>query len=367
MIGKRDIHTKNEARRVVGYTRTFLFSKEACDIQKYMIEEYCKSNSILCTQIFCDIGYAKKRLAKERWKAEKIGLDTKNWLHVFRAWEDMLLGVVDGEIGCILVDTKARLFDGVEQREVVERLCKQYDVHIIEVSGGNPIGTSALMKVAVYHYPVQFGARTCILLNDIDSLYDYASHRKRWEVVSLFLDLSSNNREEFAHMLEIAKCDIVLVKNFFHVKRHMASFIGVVKQIHKKGIRLVSMDEGELTVMDNECADLLKRPLNAAVYDWHKSEYQEENEKLQIEKFQAFVKFKTDGWTIRNIYIDGIRSGTKEELQRLINDVERYDIILIDSFDKFGETIKCIKIIKALNIPVYSLRERVCINEAEDL
>ena len=126
----------------------------------------------------------------------------------------------------------------------------------------------------------------------------------------------------------------------------------------------MSMDEGELNISDKECVDLMKQPLKVVVYDHHKSEYQEETEKLQIEKFQAFVKYKTNGWTIRNIYIDGIRSGTKEELQRLIHDAEKYDIVLLDSFDKFGETIKFTKIMKKLNIPVYSLKEGVCISEA---
>lgn len=364
MVQNNNAAVRNDGREIVGYIRTFQSLESACDVQESLIQRYCAENLITCERFFRDVGYSKIRHAGARWKAERIGLDAKSWLHTFEAWEDMLLGVVDGEIGCILVDTKARLFDGAEQREVVERLCKQYDVHIIEVSGGNPIGTSALMKVAVYHYPVQFGARTCILLNDIDALYNYASHRKRWEVASLFLDLSSNNRENFAHMLEMAKCDIVLVKNFFHVKRHTSAFIGAVKQFYKKGIRLVSMDEGELNISDKECVDLMKQPLKVAVYDHHKSEYQEETEKLQIEKFQAFVKYKTNGWTIRNIYIDGIRSGTKEELKRLIHDAEKYDIVLLDSFDKFGETIKFTKIMKKLNIPVYSLKEGVCISEA---
>jgi len=361
------VMVRKDDREIVGYIRTFQSLESVCDVQESLIRRYCDENAISFGRIFRDVGYSKRRHTDDRWKAKKIGLDTKSRLHTFAAWEDMLLGVIDGEIGCILVDTQARLFDGAEQKQVLERLCVDYDVTIIEVANAFPPDSAAAVGATIYHYPVQFGARTCILLNDIDALYNYASHRKRWEVASLFLDLSPNNREGFAHMLEIAKCDIVLVKNFFHVKRHTSSFVGVVKQLHKKGIRLVSMDEGELNISDKECVDLMKQPLKAAVYDWHKSEYQEETEKLQMEKFQAFVKYKTNGWTIRNIYIDGIRSGTKEELQRLIHNVEKYDIVLLDSFDKFGETIKFTKIMKELNIPVYSLKEGVCINGTENL
>ncbi len=364
MSNGRGIMVRKDDREIVGYIRTFQSLESICDVQESLIRRYCNEHAISCGRIFRDIGYSKRRHTDDRWKAKRIGLDTKNWLHTFAAWEDMLLGVIDREIGCILVDTQARLFDGVEQKRVLKHLCTECDVTIIEVANSFPPDSAAAVRTTIYHYPVQFGARTCILLNDIDALYDYASHRKRWEVDSLFLDLSPNNREEFAHMLEMPKCDIVLVKNFFHVKRHTSSFIGVVKQLHKKGIRLVSMDEGELNISDKECVDLMKQPLKVVVYDHHKSEYQEETEKLQIEKFQAFVKYKTNGWTIRNIYIDGIRSGTKEELQRLIHDAEKYDIVLLDSFDKFGETIKFTKIMKKLNIPVYSLKEGVCISEA---
>ena len=357
----------NDSRETVGYVRSFQPSESACDIQESLIQRYCEKNSIVCKRIFRDLGYSKTRQAGDRWKAERLGLDTKRWLHTFEAWEDMLLGIMDGEIGRVLVDTRVRLFDGAEQKRVLERLCVDYSVTIIEVADAFPPDRAAAVNAAIYHYPAQFGARTCILLNDIDSLYDYASHRKRWEVASLFLDLSPNNREEFAYMLEMAKCDIVLVKNFFHVKRHTSAFVGVVKQLHKKGIRLVSMDEGELNISDKECVDLMKQPLKVAVYDHHKSEYQEENENLQMDKFKAFVKYKTNGWTIKKVYIDGIRAGTQDELQQLINDVGEYDIILLDSFDKLGETIRFTKIVKKLNIPMFSLKEGVYIDGAEDL
>lgn len=361
------VMVRKDDREIVGYIRTFQSLESVCDVQESLIRRYCDENAISCGRIFRDVGYSKRRHTDDRWKAKKIGLDAKSWLHTFAAWEDMLLGVIDGEIGCILVDTQARLFDGAEQKQVLECLCVDYDVTIIEVANAFPPDSAAAVGATIYHYPVQFGARTCILLNDIDALYNYASHRKRWEVASLFLDLSPNNREEFAHMLEMAKCDIVLVKNFFHVKRHTSAFIGVVKQFYKKGIRLVSMDEGELNISDKECVDLMKQPLKVAVYDHHKSEYQEENENLQMDKFKAFVKYKTNGWTIKKVYIDGIRAGTQDELQQLINDVGEYDIILLDSFDKLGETIRFTKIVKKLNIPMFSLKEGVYIDGAEDL
>lgn len=344
-------------RKTVGYIRSFRQNDCACKVQQTLIQEYCRRNGITCSNVYCDCGYRKNRHADEMWKAERIGLDTRRTRHIFPGWDDLMVAVTLGEVGTILIDQKLRLYSNKEQQEVVGRLCKRYDVQIIEVCHEEPPEAARLTKVAVYHFSDNPGVRTRITLNDIDSLYEYASHRQGWEVTGIFLDLTLSRRTRFEELMGcLADYDVVLVKSLYHIKRKMLSFLAASKLLKAEHIRIVSAEEGEFNYLEHVAERWLAEPLKVAVYDRYRSEYEEGIADIQKKRFDLFIENKTNEWDIVDSYVD--IGNEQTQLQRMIENVKKYDIVLIDSYAKIGDTIIWIaRVMNQINIPIYSLRE----------
>lgn len=357
-----------EERKVVGYIRCFISSKAAGEQQHFLIRSYCRSHSITCERFYCDMGYQNDRHVAEKWKAEKIGIDSRKDRPTFPAWDELMLDIIKGEIGAILVDTKLRLYNGLEQKEALERLCLQYDVKIIEVANDDGPVDSTALKVAAYHFSDRPEARTRIPLKDIDQIYEYASHSKGWEVVALFLDTTLNHRQYIQMLLERSDFDIILVKSFYHIKRKMTAFLSAAKKLREKGVRIISVEEGEFIALENEEKEWLNKPMNIAVYDRLRSKYEKDIRQIQLDKFHAFSKYRAEKWNIQEIFIDE-GANESENLKRLVQEAKNYDLIMVDSFGKIGETIIYIgRLLNSVNIPIYSLQEGgIGIYEPEDL
>lgn len=351
-----------DCRKTVGYIRSFINSKISFDTQKRLIESYCSDNGIALDEFFTDMYFRKNRRLDEFLRAAQIGIKAKKSTRVFEDWENLMLQILEGNIGCILVDTKLRLYDGIEQKEALERICSENEVTIIEVGDYQPSGCGALPKLVFYHYSSAPENRTSIALNDVDSLYNYASQcLGRWEAMSLYLDLKSSNRTQLEKMMKKANCDLILVKSLFHIKRKMMPFLSVAKDLNKRNIHIVSAEEGSLNFVSDGEKDRLSRPLRVAVYDRQRSTYEEENNKIQIDKFKAFVNCCTTGWSIEDIFIDRLDNGNRqEELRELVEKAKSgsYDIVLVDTFGKIGDTVIWLaRIMRQVDIPIYSLRE----------
>lgn len=357
-----------EERNVVGYIRCFTQSNAASEQQLFLIRSYCHSHSISCERFYRDVGYQNDRHVAERWKAEAIGIDSRKDRPTFPAWDDLMLDIIKGKVDVILVDTKLRLYNGIEQKTTIDRLCQQYDVKIIEVANDDGPVDSTALKVAVYHFSDRPEARTRIPLKDIDQIYEYASHSKEWEVVALFLDTTLNHRQYIQMLLERSDFDIILVKSFYHIKRKMTAFLSAAKKLREKGVRIISVEEGEFIALENEEKEWLSKPMNVAVYDRLRTKYEKDMQQVQLDKFHAFSKYRAEKWNIQEIFIDE-GAGECENLKRLVQEAKKYDLIMVDTFGKVGETIIYIgRLLNSVNIPIYSLQEGgIGIYEPEDL
>ena len=354
-----------DCRKIVGYIRSFNNSPISYDTQKRFIEAYCNDNDIILDSLFSDMNFRKNRRTDEFLRAIKIGISARKWTHVFEAWEKLMIQIMEGKISCILVDTKLRLYDGQGQKHIMEQLCSEYKVGIIEVGDYHPPGCEALPKLVFYHYSIEPENRTSVVLKDVDALYEYASQRlERWEATALYLDLNSSNRTQFKKMMEKMEkvdCQLILVKNLFHIKRKMMPFLSAAKDLNKRNIRIVSIEEGSLNFVNDGEKDWLSKPLKVAVYDRHRSTYEEGNNKIQIDKFKAFVNCCTAGWSIKDMFIDHLDNGNQQEkLSELVRKAGSgsYDMVLVDTFGKIGDTVIWLaRIMRQLDIPIYSRRE----------
>lgn len=128
------------SREIVGYISTYgKTNGVSVQIQKQMIDRYCQSNHVICSQIFMDVGQRANRDEEGRKRAEILGLSAKKWSIMYEQWEKMLLKIKEGKIGTILVDSRVRVQGiGVERKRVFQSLIQKYDVEIIEVGELTP-------------------------------------------------------------------------------------------------------------------------------------------------------------------------------------------------------------------------------------
>lgn len=346
-----------EKRKIVGYTRTYNNSQQSKDMQIQMIRRYALDHGIVCSKVYSDQRFVKNRNAENRWIADFIGIKSVRWNPVFPEWERLLGDIKKGQISTILVDTVLRLYSGTNQKIAIMSACEQYGVQIIEVGDYLPAKTES-SQLTIYHYSIKPEARTCVALNDVDDLYEYASqHYNGWEA-ALFLDLSDSRRKYIERLTELTD-GVVLVKSYFHIKRHTSAFLKMIKNFVNNGVTVISATEEKITITNEEDGMLLSKTLKVAVYERFTSKYEEETRNIQLEKLRIFVACKASKWSVSDIYIDELNSKQRTELYRLIADRGKYDIVLIDTFGKMADTINCFTdFLGKINKPLYSLKER---------
>lgn len=350
-------------RKTVGYVRSYLEGEDcviACNMQKTMIDSYAVSQNLVCELIYTDMGSKPRRSAKDREKAKKIGMNPHKDVKTFSAWDELMIAIIDGTVGAIVVDNIMRLYNALEQKKVTERILLEYNV-MIYIAGDLHPSSEGAVSIACYHYTIQKKSkqiRNCIPLNDVDSLYVYASKHKNWEITGVYLDVKSSNRTEYPKLLnELDEYSAVLVKSLYHFNRKMMPFLAESKRFRNKGKDIYSQEEGKF-IYSEFTEDRFNKPLKVALYDWQRSEQEAKEQDILMKKVNAFTRLKSDNnWTITGKYIDKIGSH-QNELKRLIKASGQYDLILVDTFVKLGDTIIWLaRVLNAIDIPIYSLRE----------
>jgi hypothetical protein len=119
---------------------------------------------------------------------------------------------------------------------------------------------------------------------------------------------------------------------------------------HQEGIRVVSVDDGEFTFLDDT---IRNDNLRVAVYDRYRSKAEEGSRLLQIERIRTFIDLKTS-WKEMAYYEDyGANDSQLKALQDRLSD---YDLILVDNLWKIDERLE--KVLKIMaQKPIYSMKE----------
>ena len=106
---------KSDNRAIVGYVQSAISSKTACDVQRAMINNYCREKGVECSRFFCDVDHFENRHKSSVEKAKKIGIRSDRWLGEYPELENLMLEILDNKIGTILVDTRLRLLTTVRE------------------------------------------------------------------------------------------------------------------------------------------------------------------------------------------------------------------------------------------------------------
>lgn len=344
--------------RIVAYIKVYdLENRVSVEMQKRLIDRYCRKAGISYEHIYADVG-VKTRKTSDLWKASQLGYTSRKGEPMYPEWENMVFQILNGHIKTILVDSEIRLCGNVAQQKAFKSICQRFNVEIIEVSADVPPNEGVMPRVAIYHFTDISKKRPSIVIKDMDQLYNFASHYE-WEVNHIYLDLSLklSEREEFFKLLErLDKYDVLIVKSLYHINLNMMTFFSSIQRIINKGVRIISMEEGELNMFSYH--DWKDRKLSVAVYDRHRSLSEQEYSEIMQERFHVFVECKTRGWTISNVYIDKMDNRSQSNLQRMIKESWQYDLVMVDTFGKIGDRINLLyKFKNKIRKPVFSLQE----------
>lgn len=343
---------------IVGYISSLNGNTEVCESQKKMIEKYCAYHKIKCSKFFCDTK-EYKRTEENAKEMHSVGYNRAyRSERFFPEYDNMIKGIVDGKIKTILVDTFGRLKACKYIAEFLVHLCDECGVHVIEVCGHcDDVHPSAYERVAIYHFTNKSELRPRVYVKSLDAMYTFVSQQKCWGTPCLYADFSIKKSEHKAYeqFRENATAYNVLVtSDFFHVDDKLGTFFNELLYLANKDVRIESMKEGRIMWT---AEDFLTKKLQVAVYDCQLNELEKN---LELERLNVFVRHKTS-WQVADIYVEAekIENDQKQvELQKLIRNVEKYDVILVRRFNVLHwRTSMFFKIVKQLKVPIYSMKE----------
>lgn len=326
---------------IVGYIRVYGYdSRKAEKVQREMIRRYCEKkggNREIAFFIDSYITNKRKRNLSERKRANRIKL--QEGVSIMPGWETLMEKIIDGEVKEIIVDCKIRLFNGKEQYQVLQRLCEEYEVQIIEV--GNDVSSDTI----VYYESTHKNRRTSIPLKDIDAIYAKCS---QLDIVPRLILLEEGKIHHFLDYVD-DNTRFVLVKNYQHIYRKVYPTLSMLKTAWSKSVRVISLEEGEIIP-----ADIGPEKNIAVVYDKARSKHEACSQELTLDVIQTFIKIKTK-WDVQEVYIDDRNSNSaySSMKKRLSGDIT----LVVDTFGKLGADISMIVNLLRTGAKIYSLKE----------
>lgn len=334
--------------RYIGFVASRKADREeaniACNAQKVILKNYCNALGIKLTEILEEV---------EPHSLDKI-LEGKDDASALAKLLDM---VINRKIEAILVDTKLRLARNKIDLDLISTLCREKDVRIIEVP---PISDGASGRVYIYHCTNSPSYRYSVVTEDIDDLYLYSIEFKG-ELSGLFLDMRLTAREKLESAIAtIAEDDMLIVKNYNHIKRKTDACLSALKRVSDKGGKVTSMEEGCITSTDSGAVQELRSSVRRVAYYDAQREY--DNQELELQKVKAYIRCYADGWEINSddVFIDKFGFKSQEQLELLIKRQDKYDLILVSGYSRLsGDISKFVKIANRIHVPIHSMKEEL--------
>ena len=345
-------------RQTVGYVRTYDSNVASVRVQSDFISRYATHKNLTCNTIYTDNGffYDNNGSSKYREEAENLGIHTYRGNAVFKGWQSLLTDVLEGRIGCILVDTKFRLYNVSRRRDAVIDLLNKHQVEIIEVGNSLDVSEPNIKDKATVCYLSSIGKkgfRTRITLCGVDELYEYTNISLGKEVACLLLSNTELDIKDNIHT------NTIVVRAFYHLNRHTAMVVDTIRRLNNLGTRVMSMTEGQMLVGDEVDDMLIKGNQRVVIYDRSLSTSDNELMDIRMDRLKAFVDYVAAGWKLVGCYNDkSADNQDRLEIYNLEQNVDSYDVILVESIARlFKDTSRFAEFMSKVRKPVYSLTE----------
>ena len=212
-------------------------------------------------------------------------------------------------------------------------------------------------KAAIYHFTDGGSIRPIVYEKEIDRIRKFASDIG-FDDTDLYLDKSLRKKDQLqlqALLQDVGNYNALIMKDFYHLRKNTGAFMNDLIALGSKGVNIYTIEDGNFLL---EKAPF-EQPLRVAIY-YCGLEIVGRSIELQLEIMKYFIQTYTN-WKLIDEYADtsGNRvDGNQKELHKLIQNRDKYDIVLVQSFnDIHWRTAKFCKVRHQIQKDIYSMHE----------
>ena len=212
-------------------------------------------------------------------------------------------------------------------------------------------------KAAIYHFTDSGSIRPIVYEKEIDRIRKFASDIG-FDDTDLYLDKSLRKKDQLqlqALLQDVGNYNALIMKDFYHLRKNTGAFMNDLIALGSKGVNIYTIEDGNFLL---EKAPF-EQPLRVAIY-YCGLEIVGRSIELQLEIMKYFIQTYTN-WKLIDEYADtsGNRvDGNQKELHKLIQNRDKYDIVLVQSFnDIHWRTAKFCKVRHQIQKDIYSMHE----------
>lgn len=226
------------------------------------------------------------------------------------------------------------------------------------------------MRGAIYHFTNESNQRPEVYKKQLRELERFAES-VGVEVEKTYVDFSLKKYEqtEFdAFLMESYQYSALVLKDFYHISKNTSACIKLMRQLREKGITIYTLENGFFDFSDVPYDE----PLRVATYTYGDGKIRDVDNAIQIQQdiYDLFVRRKTE-WSMVEQYADVCHLQNDSEqvkLLRLIEDKDRYDILLVNNLnDVHWRTSRFCKIREMIGKPIFSLQDGYLMYKKENL
>lgn len=214
-------------------------------------------------------------------------------------------------------------------------------------------------RAAVYHFTDGSKIRPVVVRKEIERIKDFAL-KAGFHDIDVFVDdtLRKNEQAKRQELMEmILTYDALFLKDFYHLRKNTDICMSELVCLSEGGVKVCTIEDGGFQFISAPFMQNLK-----AVAYYCGLEITGHSTELQFEIMDSFVANKT-GWKLTGCYADlsGNKvDGNQTELNRLIQESNGYDIVLVQSFGHIHwRTSKFCKVRHLLKKGIYSMHEEI--------
>jgi hypothetical protein len=222
-------------------------------------------------------------------------------------------------------------------------------------------------RAAIYHFTDGSEIRPKVYLKELERIKTFASGLGHPNA-DVYVDKSLRKCDQVKLgelMGNIDSYEVLILKDFYHLRKNTGAFISDLVSLIQKKIEMYTIEDGNFSFIPAP----FDKPLKVAIY-YCGLEITGHSLELQYDIMDLFIKTKTL-WTVIDRYADlsGHRiDGNQKELQRLILNKEKYDVLLVQSLGNIHwRTSKFSKIRHQIQRDIYSMHEDIYLGYEQEV
>ena len=214
-------------------------------------------------------------------------------------------------------------------------------------------------RAAIYHFTDGGNIRPIVYQKELDRIKQFATDIG-YPNTKVYLDKSLKKKEQLQLqelLQDISVYQALIMKDFYHLRKNTGAFMNDLITLSSKGVNIYTIEDGNFQL--NKAP--FEQPLRIALY-YCGLDIIGRSIELQLEIMNYFVQTCTN-WKVIDEYADtsGNRiDGNQKQLQELIKNHDKYDLILVQSFnDIHWRTAKFCKVRHQIQRDIYSMHEEM--------